>query len=178
MEIITYVRQGAITHRDNLGNEGVTKAGDVQVMHAGTGIVHGEFNLEPETTTLFQIWVTPDRTGVEPGWGAREFPRDSAEGLTVLASGRASDAQSGALPLYADAAVMAGKLKAGETVTYRTNAGRALYLVPATGRIEVAGQDAAAVEANARDGLAIAGEREITITARAEAEIVLVDVRG
>src|SRR5438067_5386156 len=91
MEIITYVREGAITHKDNLGNEGRTEAGDVQVMHAGTGIVHAEYNLEHEPTRLFQIWITPDRTGVKPGWGTRRFPR-RGEGLAVVASGREQDA--------------------------------------------------------------------------------------
>ena len=75
MEIITFVRTGAITHLDNLGHEGRTAAGDVQVMSAGTGIVHSEFNRESEDTTLFQIWIIPDRKGEAPGWGQREFPR-------------------------------------------------------------------------------------------------------
>ena len=74
MEIVTYVRSGAITHRDSLGNEGRTEAGDVQVMHAGTGITHAELNKEITDTTLFQIWILPDRAGATPGWAAREFP--------------------------------------------------------------------------------------------------------
>src|SRR5262245_38355132 len=73
MEIITYVRKGAITHRDNLGNEGRTEAGDVQVMSAGTGIVHAEFNLEKVETQLFQIWILPNRRGVAPRWETRRF---------------------------------------------------------------------------------------------------------
>lgn len=92
MEIITYVRQGAITHQDSLGNEGATRAGDVQVMHAGTGITHAELNKEREATRLFQIWIAPDKTGVAPGWGAKEFPRGTGQGLQILASGRAADA--------------------------------------------------------------------------------------
>ena len=112
MEIVTYIREGAITHRDNLGNEGRTAAGDVQVMHAGTGIVHAEYNREAAPTRLFQIWIQPDRHGVAPGWATRQFPREG--GLSVLASGRAQDAESGPLPLNADAAVLAGTLRAGE----------------------------------------------------------------
>ena len=77
MEIVTYVIKGAITHQDHLGNEGRTEAGDVQVMSAGTGIAHSEFNLEDEETRLFQIWIMPDRGGHAPGWGARPFPRES-----------------------------------------------------------------------------------------------------
>src|ERR1700675_3987097 len=89
MEIITYVREGAITHRDSLGNEGRTEAGDVQVMHAGTGIVHAEFNQEKTPTRLFQIWIMPDTAGVKPGWGARKFPKAGAGSLAALADGRA-----------------------------------------------------------------------------------------
>ena len=108
MEIITYVRQGAITHRDSLGNEGRTEAGDVQVMHAGTGIVHAEYNRDDQPTTLFQIWIQPNRRGVAPGWETREFPKNGG-GFSVLASGRSGDAGSGALPLYADAAISPGR---------------------------------------------------------------------
>ena len=88
MEIITYVRQGAITHQDSMGNQGRTGAGDVQVMSAGTGVRHAEYNLEDEATTLFQIWVQTDRPGAEPGWGAMKFPREARAGRFVtLASG-------------------------------------------------------------------------------------------
>src|ERR1700723_3186525 len=107
MEIITYVRDGAITHRDSLGNEGRTEAGDVQVMHAGTGIVHAELNQEKTATRLFQIWIMPDKAGVKPGWGARKFPKTSEGTLAALADGR-DGADGSALPLYADAAVLAG----------------------------------------------------------------------
>jgi redox-sensitive bicupin YhaK (pirin superfamily) len=103
VEIITYIRQGAITHRDNLGTEGRTEAGDVQVMHAGTGITHAEYNLEKIPTRLFQIWIMPDRRGVAPRWDTRTFPRGD-NGLSVLASGRPEDASSAALKLNADAA--------------------------------------------------------------------------
>src|SRR5579875_937519 len=109
MEIITYVREGAITHRDSLGNEGRTEAGDIQVMHAGTGIVHAEYNAEATPTRLFQIWITPNQAGVAPGWGTRRFP-PASEGLAVLASGAAEDQAAGALPLHADGAVLAGRL--------------------------------------------------------------------
>jgi redox-sensitive bicupin YhaK (pirin superfamily) len=171
MEIITFVRQGAITHQDSLGNEGATRAGDVQVMHAGTGITHAEFNQEPQATRIFQIWITPDRLGVTPGWQAREFPRETGAGLTVLASGRPGD--EGALPLYADAAVFAAKLAPGERTRYNLAPGRAAYLVPATGEIKVNG-----ITAHTRDGVALADEPEIEIEALEASEIVLVDVRG
>ena len=104
MEIITYVREGAITHRDSLGNTGRTEAGDVQVMSAGTGIRHSEYNLEDETTRIFQIWIQPDRAGGEPSWGAKPFPKADRTGRFVaLASGHNDD---GALPIRADARVL------------------------------------------------------------------------
>ncbi|KAJ8138285.1 hypothetical protein OY671_008502, partial [Metschnikowia pulcherrima] len=88
MEIVTYVRKGAISHRDSSGNAGRTVAGDVQVMSAGTGIQHAEYNSEDEETTSFQIWIMPDRRGHAPSWGTRPFPRDSRTGrFDVSASG-------------------------------------------------------------------------------------------
>ena len=88
MEIVTFVRSGAITHQDSLGNKGRTGAGDVQVMSAGSGITHAEYNLEDKPTTLFQIWIETDKPGVSPGWGQREFPRGTRAGRwEVLASG-------------------------------------------------------------------------------------------
>lgn len=169
MEIVTYVRTGAITHRDSLGNEGRTEAGDVQVMSAGTGIQHSEFNLEDEDTTLFQIWILPDQRGEKPSWGARPFPKESRQGQFVtLASGIQGDVD--VLPIRADARVLGATVKAGESVTYQTEAGRHSYLVPATGRIRVGD-----VEANARDGVAITGVDTITVTALEDAELVLVD---
>jgi redox-sensitive bicupin YhaK (pirin superfamily) len=170
MEIITYVREGAITHRDSLGNEGRTEAGDVQVMHAGTGIVHAEHNLEKTPTRLFQIWIMPDKSGVAPGWGARKFPKNDAGSLTALADGRPG-ADGSALPLYADAALLAGTIRKGQTVHQKLGAGRVGYLVPATGAVTVNG-----VAISTRDGATITGENELTITATDDAEVVLVNV--
>jgi hypothetical protein len=170
MEIITYVRSGAITHEDSMGNRGRTGAGDVQVMSAGTGVRHAEFNLEDETTTLFQIWIETDKRGAPPSWGARPFPKSDRTGrFAVLASGDASD---DALPINADAKVLGATLKAGERLTYALGAGRRAYLVPAAGAVEVNG-----VALNARDGAAIVDETEITVTAQADAELVMVDSR-
>ena len=172
MEIITYVRQGAITHKDSMGNEGRTEAGDVQVMSAGTGVVHAEYNLEPGVTTLFQIWIMPDRTGLPPSWGAKKFPKERREAaFEVLASGRPADASSGALTINVDGAVMAATLAAGQSLTQPLAAGRAAYLVLARGAAKVNG-----VAARARDGLAIRTEDAITITASEDAELVMVEV--
>lgn len=171
MEIITYVREGAITHRDSMGNEGRTEAGDVQIMSAGTGIVHSEYNREPNTTKIFQIWILPDRRGLPPGWGSKTFPkvaRDAA--FEVLASGRPGDAGSGALPLNADAAVLATTLQAGQTLRQTLAPGRIAYLVPASGVVDVNG-----TLVSARDGVAIRDEAELRVTAQDNAELVLVE---
>lgn len=168
MEIVTYVRTGAITHKDSLGNEGRTEAGDVQVMSAGSGIRHAEYNLESEATTLFQIWIMPNRTGGSPSWGAKPFPKDSRSGAwQVLASGMEGD--SDALPIRTNARVVGATIKVGESLSYEVGAGRYAYLVPATGAIEIDGH-----RANARDGVAIK-EGLITVKALEDSEIVLVD---
>ena len=169
MEIITYVRDGAITHRDNLGNEGRTEAGDVQVMSAGSGIRHAEYNLEKDATRIFQIWIMPDHVGGEPAWGARPFPKGDRSGRFVtLASGLPGDDE--ALPIRAAARVAGATLKAGESVTYPLGAHRHAYLVPAIGEVEVNG-----VRVPARDGLAATEVEALTITALSDAEVVLVD---
>lgn len=170
MEIITYVRKGAITHRDSMGNEGRTEAGDVQVMSAGSGIRHSEYNREDKDTQIFQIWIIPEERGGDPAWGARPFPKGNRAGHFVpFASGVANDDE--ALPIRTDARVLGATVKAGESVTYTPrDASRHLYLVPATGRVKV--ED---VEAEARDGIAITQLEKITITALEDSELVLVD---
>lgn len=169
MEIITYVRDGAITHQDSLGNKGRTEAGDVQVMSAGTGIRHSEYNLEPETTRIFQIWIEPKTFGAAPSWGAKPFPKGDRSGKFVtLASGFADDTD--ALPIRTDARVLGATLKAGESTTYALGKDRSGYLVPAVGTVEVNG-----VKLNARDGAGIKDEDVITVTALEDAELVLVD---
>ncbi len=169
MEIITYVRSGAISHRDSEGNAGRTGAGDVQVMSAGSGITHAEYNLEDEETRIFQIWVLPAERGGKPSWGSRPFPKDERSGRFVpLASGFADDTE--ALPIRTPARVLGATLKAGETVVYPLGKDRYGYLVPATGRIEVDG-----TALNARDGAAIRDAETFTVTALEDSEIVLVD---
>jgi redox-sensitive bicupin YhaK (pirin superfamily) len=169
MEIITYVRKGAVTHKDSLGNEGRTEAGDVQVMSAGTGIRHAEYNLEPRTTTLFQIWIEPRKAGGQPSWGAKPFPKSDRSGKFVtLASGFDND--NDALPIRADARVLGATVKAGDTVEYKLGATRHGYLVPATGKVEVNG-----VALDARDGAAIRDEDVVRVKAIEDSELVLVD---
>lgn len=169
MEIITYVREGAITHQDSMGNKGRTAAGDVQVMSAGTGVRHAEYNLEPDVSRIFQIWIFPREQGGAPAWGSKPFPKADRSGRFVtLASGFAED--SDALPIRADARVAGATLKQGESTEYRLGAGRHGYLVLAKGLVEVNG-----VQVGARDGAAIADTGVITVTALEESEIVLVD---
>ena len=169
MEIITYVRSGAISHKDSLGNAGRTQAGDVQVMSAGTGIRHAEYNAETVPTTLFQIWIEPTRHGGEPGWGAKPFPKADRSGKFItLASG--IDGDKDALPIRADARVAAATLKAGDSAEYALDSSRHVYLVPATGSVEVNG-----VHIGARDGAAITGETGLKVTALEDSELILVD---
>ena len=173
MEIITYVREGAITHEDSLGNKGRTEAGDVQVMSAGSGIRHAEYNLEPTPTQIFQIWIVPDQgasgPAQGPSWGAKPFPKDARSGRFVtLASGFDND--EGALPIRTKARVLGATLKAGEWADYPLGDARYAYLVPAKGRIDVNG-----VTLNARDGAAARNEAVLHVTALEDAEIILVD---
>lgn len=169
MEIVTYVREGAITHQDNLGNTGRTVAGDVQVMSAGTGVVHSEFNREDVTTRIFQIWIIPTRLGEKPSWGTRSFPRGDRSGqFVVLASGHEEDSE--ALPIRTDARVVGATLKAGAIARYVLGSDRKGYLVLATGAVRIGD-----VKADARDGVAVSGIETLEVTAIEDSEIVLVD---
>jgi hypothetical protein len=168
MEIITYVRDGAITHKDSMGNTGRTEAGDVQVMSAGSGVRHSEYNQEKDTTRIFQIWIQPTTHGGTPSWGARPFPKDERSGRFVtLASGFAED---DALPIRAEARVLGATVKEGERVTLTLDPKRHAYLVPAKGVVEVGG-----VRIQARDGAAITDVTSVEIVGIEDAEVVLVD---
>ncbi|MGE0724541.1 MAG: pirin family protein [Alphaproteobacteria bacterium] len=170
MEIITYVRKGAITHEDSLGNRGRTEAGDVQVMSAGTGIRHAEYNVEDEPTELFQIWIEPARRGVAPRWDAKPFPKGDRSGRWVtLASGRPDGGD--ALAIHQDAAVLGATLLAGQSLDYALAAGRNGYMVAPKGRYTVDGETI-----EARDGVVLAGGENHRITALEDTELVLVDV--
>lgn len=158
MEIITYVREGAITHEDSMGNRARTAAGDVQVMSAGTGVRHAEWNEEPVETRIFQIWIEPRRTGLAPSWGTRPFPRDGRAGRFVALASGLGDPD--ALKIEADARVLGASLAAGSRA----------YLVGAAGRFLVNG-----VEARARDGVAICDFDQLRVEALEDSEIVLVE---
>ena len=169
MEIITYVRTGAITHEDSMGNRGRTEAGDVQVMSAGAGVTHAEFNLEDEATTLYQIWILPKAHGGKPFWGAAKFPK-AAGALKVLASGFAEDQEAGALPIRQDARLLAATLGPNQSAAYPLAPGRFAYLALAKGSARVNG-----IALGPRDGAAIKDETDIRIEADETAELVLVD---
>ena len=171
MEIITYVRTGAITHQDSLGNTGRTEAGDVQVMSAASGVRHAEYNVEDVPTTLFQIWILPNARGAKPSWGAAKFPKGERAGnLVTLASGFEADLANGALPIRQDARLLAATLRPGETVEHALTGPRRAYAVLARGTAEVNG-----ITLAARDGLAIADIDAVRATASAESELLIVE---
>lgn len=170
MEIITYVRAGAITHTDDLGNKGRTEAGDVQVMSAGTGITHAEYNLEKDLTRIFQIWIEPRSKGEAPAWGAKPFPKaDRAGSFVTLASGYEDD--KGALHIRANGRVLGATLKAGANLEHALPPGRLAYLVPAKGKVTVNG-----ISLDERDGAAIKDVRVLHIETSEASELVLVEV--
>ena len=170
IEIITYVREGTVTHRDSLGNEGRIEAGDVQVVSAGTGIRHAVYNLEQASARIFQIWIVPTSQGGSPAWGAQPCPAADRSGcLVAIASGFDSDHD--ALPIRACARVLNAKLKVGESIEYVLREPRLAYLVPSSGTVAVNG-----VRIHARDGAAIKDVDIVTITAIEDADVVMVDV--
>jgi redox-sensitive bicupin YhaK (pirin superfamily) len=170
MEIITYVRSGAIAHRDSLGNEGLTKAGDVQVMSAGTGITHSEFSPEgEEDATLFQIWIFPNKKGVKPRWEQGEFPKGFAGNeLPLLVSGREQDKGKGALYINSDAAIYGGKLQKGAKLSQPVE--RGVYAVMSKGKVTING-----VPMKQGDGAEITNENRLDIEAQEDSELLLID---
>ncbi|HYR82601.1 MAG TPA: pirin family protein [Terriglobia bacterium] len=167
VEIVSYIHDGTLTHRDDQGNVGTVRAGDVQVMSAGTGISHSERNEHDSPVRMFQIWLRPNLSGGAPTWGHRPFPKaDRSGSILPLASGRNA---KGALPIRADAEVSGAMLLAGTDTTYTFNSGAAGYLVPVTGAVEVN-----TVLVQAREGLVIKNETVILIRAIQDSELVLV----
>lgn len=168
MEIITYVREGAITHKDSMGNIGRTEAGDLQVMSAGTGVTHSEYNLEDTLCRLFQIWILPRDRNIAPRWDARQFPKStSTGGFTVLASGYGDE---GALYINANARMLGATIAMDGQLQYSVTPGHTAYLVVASGSAEIDG-----IAVNERDGMAIAADTVLEITALADTRIVLVE---
>jgi len=169
MEIVTYVRQGAVTHQDSVGNVGRTVAGDVQVISAGTGIRHSEHNRDQDALKLFQIWLLPRQRGGTPRWDSRKFPKaDRAGRLVELASGEPKTPET--LLIRADARVMGATLIAGTVLTHPSDRYRHSYLAPTQGVVTVNGRRVAV-----GDGIAAIDEPELTIAAEENAEFILVD---
>lgn len=170
VEIITYVREGAITHEDDLGNRGIIKAGDVQVMRAGKGIRHSEFNAEKTTAKLFQIWLTARTADGTPQWKTRAFPLAESRGCLVpLVSGSLDDL--GALEIDADARVLGGTFAAGSVIDYEVPARRRAYVVSTSGRVDLNG-----VRFESRDGAAVTDESRLRFDILDDTELFMIEV--
>jgi len=170
MEIITYVRRGAISHRDDLGHEGRVGAGEVQVMSAGRGIRHAEWNHDDEETLLYQIWVEPERRNLDPRWDQAQFPKDNRKGrLVALASGQ--QGIEGALRIFQDATLCGALLAPGDEIAHRLEPGRGAYLVLSEGELAIGGHRLVA-----RDGCAIDDEDAIDARAAKPCEVLLFDL--
>ncbi len=167
MEIITYVRRGAISHEDSQGNKGRTMAGDVQVMSAGTGIQHSEYNLEDEETNLFQIWIKPDASGFEPRWDSAEFPRQPVDGqLPLLVSG------DGQAPLQINnktAKIYAGQMREGQNLSHAIS-GRA-YILVSEGEMAIGD-----INAKRGDAVTVEGHDAVALTAKSDSEVLVIEV--
>lgn len=170
MEIITYVRSGAITHKDSEGNEGRTEAGDIQVMSAGTGIFHSEHNLEKEDTTMYQIWIEPNVMGIEPSWSAIKFPKEcNGDNIPLLVSGNKKDCNKNTLHINQQAAIYGGRLSEGKTITHRIS--NQIYILLSEGTAEIDGK-----LMKKGDGCEITKQTSTKIKALSEIEVVIIDV--
>jgi quercetin 2,3-dioxygenase len=169
MEIVSYVREGTVTHRDSLGNIGRTSAGDVQAISAGTGIRHSEHNLGAEPLRLFQIWLRPRAKGGIPQWGTKPFPKaERANQWVVLASGLPGDED--ALPIRSDARVLGATLFAGARIERDLGGLRHAYVAPARGIVQVNGHPL-----TVGDGVAATDESHLTMVAQEDSELILVE---
>ncbi|MBK66783.1 MAG: hypothetical protein CMP22_01470 [Rickettsiales bacterium] len=167
MEIITYVRKGAITHKDSMGNEGKTNAGDVQVMSAGTGVVHAEYNLEDEDTILYQIWITPKKRDVEPRWEQREFPKDFVDDkLKLIVSGQED---SDGIYIHQDAEIYAGRIKSGNQIKHNLKA--PAYILISEGEVTLNDQTL-----KAGDGAEVFEIDTLNIDSKQDCEILVIEI--
>jgi redox-sensitive bicupin YhaK (pirin superfamily) len=174
MEIITYVREGTIFHRDNLGNEGATKAGNVQVMTAGSGIAHAEY-ADPETQTkIFQIWITPREKNLTPSWAQIEFPREALnDNLKLLASGRKEHQslidKDAVLEIHQEASLYAGIVEKDQQIKHSIE--RSAYLLVSKGELVIKGETI-----KEGDGVEIAEAGTLEMIAVSHSEILLIDL--
>ena len=171
MEIITFLRTGAITHQDNVGNKGVTKAGEVQVMSAGSGIVHSEYNRAQEPLTLFQIWIETNKLNVKPRWETKKFPTQQKLKLTLLASGYKED-ENDALFINQYARIYGGKLAKGAIIDHDII--NQAYVLASDGMFKLE-DNTNNLTMNKGDGAEITQENSIRLRALTDCEIIIID---
>jgi redox-sensitive bicupin YhaK (pirin superfamily) len=170
MEIVTYVLEGAIQHRDSLGNGSVLRPGELQHMTAGTGVRHSEFNpSDREEVHLYQIWLLPEREGLRPGYEQKAFPEEERRGTLRLVASPAGE--HGALPIRQDARIYLATLPAGEAVAHALKPGRHAWLQVLRGTAALNGQGLAA-----GDGAAVSQEEKLEIKGQDDAEVMLFDL--
>lgn len=170
MEIVTYVLDGALAHKDSLGNGAAIHPGEVQRMSAGTGIDHSEFNYASDRVVHFlQIWILPERRGLAPSYEQRAFPLDAKRDSLLLVASH--DGREGSVTVHQDVAIHAGRLAAGARVAHPLAPGRHVWIQVARGALEANG-----VALAAGDGLAASDEREIEIVATSDCELLLFDL--
>ena len=170
MEIVTYVLSGALEHRDSMGNGEVLRPGEFQRMSAGTGITHSEFNPSAaEPVHLYQIWLFPERKGIEPSYEQKRFPDEERHNRLRLVASR--DAAEGALRIHQDARIFLSRIDAGRELSHELPAGRHAWLQVLRGESSLNGHDL-----QAGDGAAVSDEERLTIGATEDAEIMLFDL--
>lgn len=172
MEIITYVRQGAVTHQDNHGHKGVTPHGEVQVMSAGTGIVHSEYNMGKDPLVLYQIWIIPNKTNVKPRWETKKFPQSTSDTLKLLVSGYEED-KDRALFINQQARLYGGKLKQGSSIEHPIV--NQAYVLASDGKFEIHDGEGKTTLSKG-DGAEVTKSNTLTITALTDCEVVVLDV--
>ena len=171
MEIITYIRQGAITHEDSLGNKGITRAGEIQIMSAGTGITHSEYNHENEETLLFQIWIQPNKNQIKPRWENVRIDTSDNMGIRILASGQKVNMDDGIIKIYQDATLYVITGETDHMQHYHLLDGRHMYMVVSKGGVSVNNN----IVGN-RDGIYIKNEKELEFIFQGEGEMILLDL--
>jgi len=170
MEIVTWVLEGALEHRDSIGNGSVIRPGDAQRMSAGRGIRHSEFNASPDEPVHFlQVWLMPAKTGIDPGYEQRNFPENTRRGqLRMVAS---PDGADGSIAIHQDSRMYDGLFAAGERATHKIPAGRHAYLHIARGSVQANG-----IAMSEGDGAAIEAEPALELTAQSDSEVILFDL--
>jgi len=171
MEIITYIRKGAISHEDSLGNKGVTRAGEIQIMSAGTGITHSEHNHQDEETLLFQIWIQPNKNNIPPRWENIDIHLETKKGIYPLASGEEKFNNSETLKIHQDTTLYLMNGDVNNDLKYALESDRHIYLVVTKGRVNVN-----ALQANERDGVRIMDERNLEFIFGEDTEIIFLDL--